>query len=291
MKKILPLFFAVCLLPATAVAQQVTGILKFEQGQALTVSMKVKTTISQQAMGQAIDFNVEATGDHCYTVTNATEDNTTLHHTVQRIAFVFDGMGQKRNFDSNNEKDLSGPFGKPIGDLLKRKYDMIIDPFGKALLVQPEKVEMASSDSRMVIINGMMKDVFNATMPPKKGSYSMFRVLPDTAAGKGQPWTISYTDESGKYDGAYSISDINDTTIVVDFAESSVTVSKAEMMGSETTTTMNNKSTGKIILDRATGIMREKTTSTESNGTTEAAFGSLPVTSKTTTVITVKPTR
>ena len=30
-------------------------------------------------------------------------------------------------------------------------------------------------------------------------------------------------------------------------------------MGSETTTTMNNKSTGKIILDPVTGIIREKT--------------------------------
>ena len=77
--------------------------------------------------------------------------------------------------------------------------------------------------------------------------------------------------------------------LILLMAENSVTVTKAEMMGSETTTTMNNKSTGKIILDRVTGIMREKTINTESNGNTEASFGTLPVTSKTTTVITVKP--
>lgn len=291
MKKIIFFFSAGFWAQGTVQAQNVNGLLRFEQGQAITVSMKVKTTIAQQAMGQAIDFNVEATGDHCYTVTNSTEDNTTMHHTLQRIAFVFDGMGQKRTFDSNEPKDLNGPFGKPIGDLLKKKFDMIIDPYGKTMLVQPEKFDMASSDSRMAIINGMMKDVFNAAQPPKKGSASMFKILPDTAIGVGQPWTSSYTDENGKYDGAYSISAITDSTIVVDFAESSVTVSKAEMMGSETTTTMNNKSTGKIIIDRTTGILREKTSQTESNGTTEAAFGSLPVTSKTTTVITVKPAK
>lgn len=290
MKKIIFLFISFLALCAVR-AQTVTGLLRFEQGQAIAVSMKVKTTIAQQAMGQAIDFNVEAAGDHCYTVTNSTDDNTTLHHTLQRIAFVFDGMGQKRTFDSNEPKDLNGPFGKPIGDLLKKKFDMIIDPYGKTMLVQPEKFDLVSSDSRMVIINGMMKDVFNAAQPPKKGSGSMFKILPDTAIGIGQPWTSSYADETGKYDGAYSISAITDSTIIVDFAENSVTVSKAEMMGSETTTTMNNKSTGKIIIDRATGIMKEKTTQTESNGTTEAAFGSLPVTSKTTTVITVKPAK
>ncbi len=60
------------------------------------------------------------------------------------------------------------------------------------------------------------------------------------------------------------------------------------MMGNETVTTMNNKSTGKIILDRATGIMKQKTETTESNGNTETSFGTLPVTSKTVTTIIVK---
>ncbi|MBL7732983.1 MAG: hypothetical protein JNM88_17560, partial [Chitinophagaceae bacterium] len=60
-------------------------------------------------------------------------------------------------------------------------------------------------------------------------------------------------------------------------------------MGNETTTTMNNKSTGKIILDRSTGIIREKLINTESTGNTEAPFGTIPVTSKTSTIITVKP--
>ena len=49
----------------------------------------------------------------------------------------------------------------------------------------------------------------------------------------------------------------------------------------------NNKSTGKIILDKLTGIMKEKNMTTESNGNTEASFGTLPVTSKTTTTIKV----
>jgi len=59
-------------------------------------------------------------------------------------------------------------------------------------------------------------------------------------------------------------------------------------MGNETTTTMNNKSTGKILVDKNTGIIREKTINTESTGNTETSFGNLPVTSRTSTIITVK---
>jgi len=288
MKRFLPVL-SFLLFSTTVIGQKVSGKLTFAQGQTFGINMEVKTTIAQQAMGQAIDFNVDATGTHSYKVTNTTEDNSTLHHLVQRITFAFDGMGQKMSFDSNKEKDLNGSFGKPVKDMLSKSFDIIIDPNGKVLMVLPEKVEIAAGDSRMAIITSMLKDVFDLVHPPQKGKASFFKVLPDNEAGKGEAWTESYVNESGKYDAAYTVSGITDSTIVVEFAATSITVTKAEMMGSETTTTMNNKSTGKIILDKTTGIIREKTISTESNGNTEASFGTLPVTSKTTTTIKVTP--
>jgi len=287
MKQII-LFPACLLLGVAAFSQKVSSRLKFEQGQVLEISLQSKTTIAQQAMGQAIDFTVDASGNHSYKVTNTTDDNSTLNHSVQRILFSFDGMGQKRNFDSGEEKDLNGQFGKPVKELLEKKYDMVIDTAGKTMLVIPEKIVLSGADPRMAIITSMMKDVFDIVQPPEKGKASFFKILPETATGKDEPWTESYTNGNGKFDAAYKIADINDSTIVVDFATSSVTVTKAEMMGNETTTTMNNKSTGKIILDRATGIMREKTETTESSGNTETSFGTLPVTSKTSVVIRVQ---
>ena len=272
-----------------AISQKVSGKLKFEQGQIFDVSIQVKNNIGQQAMGQTIDFNVDAAGYHSYKITNATDDNNTLNHQVHRITFAFDGMGQKRTFDSNIEKDLNGMFGKPIKDLLGKKYDIIIDPNGKTMMAVPEKIQLTETDSRLAIVTTMLKDVLDIVQPPQKGKSSFFKVLPDTETGKGETWTESSINENGKFDAAYFISDINDSTIVVDFVGSSITVSKAEMMGSATTTTMTNKSTGKIILDRMTGIIKEKTITTDANGNTEASFGTMPVTSKTTTTIAVKP--
>ena len=75
----------------------------------------------------------------------------------------------------------------------------------------------------------------------------------------------------------------------MDFKGTAATVSKAMMMGRETVTTMNSTSSGKIILDKATGIIKEKIITTESNGNTEAMGGTVPVTAKTTITIHVKP--
>jgi Family of unknown function (DUF6263) len=275
------------LIELVSFGQQATGKLKFDQGQQLDITLQVKTTIAQQAMGQTIDFTVDATGIHTYKVTNTTDDNTTLKHQLQQVKFAFDGMGQKKKFDSKDEKDINGQFGKPIKELLDKKFDVIVDANGKTLMAVPEKIVMGETDSRMAVITSMMKEVTDLVQPPQKGKASFFQILPERAVSKGDNWTESYINETGKFDAAYAITEINDSVIVVDFAANSITVTKAEMMGSETTTTLNNKSTGKIIVDRATGIMREKTSNTESTGNTEAPFGTLPVTSKTSTIITV----
>jgi hypothetical protein len=273
-----------------AQGDKVTGKIKLQQGEVLEINLQVKTTISQQAMGQAIDFTVDATGIHSYTVTNATDDNSTLRHGIDQVTFAFDGMGQKKKFNSKEDKDINGQFGKPVKELLEKKYDMIIDPNGKTLMAVPEKIQLGEGDSRMAIITNMLKDVFDLVQPPEKGKSSFFQVLPaDKEMAKGDNWTESYENASGKFNAAYAVTDITDSVIVVDFAGSSITVTKAEMMGNETTTTMNNKTTGKITIDKATGIIKEKVINTESNGNTEAPFGTLPVTSKTTTTITVKP--
>ncbi|HEX4877366.1 MAG TPA: DUF6263 family protein [Chitinophagaceae bacterium] len=287
MKK-LSLFLFLSLTVLFSNSQKVSGKLKFDQGQALNITLQTKTTIAQQAMGQAIDFNIDATGIHEYKVTNYTDDNSTLNHQVKGVSFAFDGMGQKRTFDSNNEKDLNGPFGKPIKDLLDKKFDMIIDPSGNTLMAVPEKIELTQNDSRMALVSNMMKDVFELVQPPKKGRASFFKVLPESEVGKGDTWTESYDIDGGKYNATYTLADVTDSLIIIDFTATSSTITKAEMMGNETTTTMNNKSTGKILVDKATGIMREKTITTESNGSTEAAFGTLPVTSRTSTIISVK---
>ena len=288
MKQITALF---CLLFSFTLVsgQKVNGKLLFTQGQALGITMNLKTNIAQQAMGQAIDFDLTGSANHQYKITNATDDNTTLRHTISQVGFTFDGMGQKRAFDSRNEKDMNGQFGKPMKELLSKSFDMIVDPGGKALMIMPEKLESVQVDERMAIITNMLRDVMDIMHPPQKGKASFFKVLPDAEVGKGDKWSDTLYSEAIKSITDYTLADINDSTIVIDLLANSVTTTKAEMMGNETVTTMNNKTSGKIILDRVTGIIREKSTSTESNGSTAVMGSSLPVTSKTTITILVKP--
>jgi hypothetical protein len=251
--------------------------------------MEIKTSVAQQVGGNAIDFSADGSAIHSYKITNAAASTTTLHHEARKIAFNFEGMGQKRSFDSDNEKDMADQFGEPVKDILNRKFDMTIDVNGKVLAIKPEKKEPVKADERLAIVLNMLKDITDIAYPPEKEESSFFKVLPIKETAKGESWTDSTQNETGKFKTLYTLSGITDSTIVIDFKGNATTVSKAMMMGRETVTTMNSTSNGKIILDKATGIVKEKTINTESNGNTEAMGATVPVTAKTTIIIHVNP--
>lgn len=287
-KQLIPLAFLL-LTTEFLLGQSASGKLQFKQGKILNIQMEIKASVAQQAGGQAIDFTTDASALHNYRITNATEDNTTLHHEIKKLTFNFDGMGQKRSFDSDNPKDMDGLFGPTVKNILDKKFDIIINPAGKTLMVRPEKTDSIKADERLAMVFSMLKDITDIVYPPKKGEASFFKILPDKETSKGNIWVDSIQNETGKFITTYTLSDITDSLIVIDFKGSSNTITKGMMMGMETSTNMNSNYTGKIILDKQTGIIKEKTIIAESNGNTEAMGGTMPVTSKTTITIYVNP--
>ena len=269
--------------------QKISGKLKFDKGKTFAIYVEIKTSVAQQVGGNAIDFTAVGSAIHSYYVTDATIDNTALHHEAKKIAFNFEGMGQKRSFDSDNGKDMDGQFGEPVKNILNKKFDVTIDPNGKVMTVRPEKMDTVKADERLAIVLNMLKDITDVVYSPQKEEASFFKILPDGETSTGESWTDSTQNETGKFKTVYTLSGITDSTIVVNFKGTAATVSKAMMMGRETVTTMNSTSSGKIILDKATGIIKEKIIATESNGNTEAMGGTVPVTAKTTITIHVKP--
>ena len=268
-------------------SQKVAAKVVLQQGEAIDIHVDLKTTVSQEAGGQAIDFTADGTVNHSFHVTNATDNNSTLHHDVKKITFNFNGMGQKKSFDSDKKEDLNGMFGKPVKEILSKSYDMIIDPSEKTLMAKPEKLEIAIADDRLGIVFNLLKDITNVVYPPKKNEASFFKILPATETGLNDSWTESGMDSTGMYKTTYTLTAITDSTIEADIKGNASFASKAQMMGMEALTKMNSTYTGKMIIDKATGILKEKTITTTSNGSTEAMGGTMPVTSKTTVVIRV----
>ena len=279
------LFIIVLFIAGNLYSQVVNRNPAFQQGQTMKITMETKTTISQQASGQSIDFNVNGSAVHSYKVTNTTPDNSTLHHEVNRIKFDFDGMGQSKSFDSDIQKDIEGPLGKPIQATMKKTFDMIVDPTGKVLLVKPEKFTTEEMEGPMKLMANMLKEVLDVVQPPAIGTNSFFKILPDHSINKGDSWSETIETTEGKINNNYILTDVTDSTLVVDVTGTSVTNSKLEIMpGMEISFLLNNKSTGKITIDRKNNLPKERLLVTESNGTMQGLGGETPIISKSTVI-------
>jgi hypothetical protein len=281
MFKLIPACFSLLIACSSTFGQKVSGKLKFDQGKTLTINMEITSTIAQQAGNQAIDFATEGAVLHSYKVTNATDNNTSLHHALNRLWFRFEGMGQKRSFDSDNPKDKQGQFGKQFDEICSKKYDIVIDTIGKTLMTIPQKIELTQQDERLIIIASMLKDLTSVIYPPRKGTASFFKVMPGYEVGIGDTWTDTTNTGSETSATSYTLAAITDSTYTVDFKTLAISVIRSEIMGNQVATNLTNTIAGKIILDRSTGIIREKTSITNSSGAAEAMGGSMPINGKT----------
>ena len=125
--------------------------------------------------------------------------------------------------------------------------------------------------------------------PPQEGQASFFKILPYNSIAIGESWADSSQYANGSIKTIYTLSGLTDSTLIIDFKNYSTTISRTTLMGNETTTTLNGTGTGKVFIDKDTGIMKEKFSTTETGGTMEAMGVSTPVNSKTTIAVRLKP--
>jgi len=275
------------LLSFFAQAQKVAGKIVFQPGQVLTVNMKSSTTNLVSAMGQELEMKTEVIADHQFKVTNTTDENHTLSHEINRVRFNSDGMGNTMNFDSQSEKDLNGQLGAPVKDLLSKKYNLVIDASGNTLMAMNEGASTGKAGAEAGMLAQFVSGLTELTQAPKQGEASFFKVLPATEVGVGDAWTNTIDRNGTKIEEAYSIAEINENFITLNYLSNSNSTTVQENMGMEVTITMKNKSEGKIKVDRKSGILKEKTITTTATGTVASGYGDFPINATTNSVITI----
>ncbi|MGI8599624.1 MAG: DUF6263 family protein [Chitinophagaceae bacterium] len=265
-------------------AQKINGQINFPKGKKLEVVSEIKAIVTQEMMGQEMEMNVNTTIERSLDIENVSNGNATVEHKVKRIQMNFDSPMGAQTFDSENEKDMKGDAGKTLEKSLKNKYTMTIDNTGKIIAVKADDDNPNEKKDDNDPMSGAMAQYAEGLQVPNVNDFTDLKILPNREISKGETWTDSLNES--KF--IYTLSDIRENDVVVDYTETAKISRKQEMMGMEISITSNDKTTGKIIVDRKSGLMKEKTSTTVSDGTTEVMGQSIPTTSKTTRTVTVK---
>ena len=104
----------------------------------------------------------------------------------------------------------------------------------------------------------------------------------------GESWTISSNAANDMYSTVYVLREINDSTYRVEFSGTGTRRVENEMRGTPFVINLKTITQGEMVVDRGTGIIREKSSIIESSGSSELMGSSTPVTGKTTMQVKVR---
>jgi hypothetical protein len=281
---------ALVLFSLAAQAQKVSNKLQFQKGQKLEMLTTVKS--ASEMMGQSLDVNVVST--RVLDVADLANGNAVIESKIKRLQVDFNGMGQNQTFDSDREEDRNSEMGKGLGKVLKNKYTMTVDPYGKITAVKADADNpnnaADSSAGAQDMMGGMMEGLMAGFSLPKAGDATDFALLPAKEVGKGDTWTdTTSADKDVKRKAVYTVSDITANEVLLKYTEDVAMKTTKENMGMEVTIDKQDKNTGNITLDRKTGLLKQKTITTETSGTASVMGQEIPLDTKVTTTVVVTP--
>jgi len=274
MKKI-TLVLVAFILVNTSFAQTPSEKIVLSKSQKLLTSTTVNGTVNMEMMGQNMETVSETAISSTVEVKEVTPTGYTLTNTVNKMKLkTKGGMAPTVDFDSDKKEDMNGEIGKKVKDKLQPK-DIEITFAGKP-------VEKKSDEENM---EKLMQTVRSGA--GDNGITGIFMLVP---AGKksGDVWTDSSNVNGIKINNTYTLKQINgnDATIAVNTVSNINKTTQA--LGTDVTIVMDSKISSDNIVDLTTGLIKEKRTTVEGKGNLGAAGQEMPMTTKVTSVTTVK---
>jgi hypothetical protein len=281
MKKIFVLAFSVITL--AAFSQSPTGKIVVKPGQHFKVESISDGTIAVEMMAQSMEIKVGNTTKITADIKDAANNNYTITQTLTNIKSSFSGMGQEKTFDSEKKEDMDGEAGMMFKDKINVPKDVVISNQGKIIASAADtsksgdKQDGSSMDAIMDMMGGG-KDVV---------STSMFLVIP---AGKkaGDTWQDSTSEEGVKVKRTFTLNSIakKEASVTIDGV---IDINKTmQVQGMDMNTVMTSKIKSEVLVDLISNIQKENKSTTDLTGTIDIMGQSAPITSKATSLTTVR---
>ena len=269
-------------------AQSYTPAVKLEAGKQYTVTTITKSNMTQEAMGQTMEIPIDATNKATLTIKAASDKGYESTYITDRVQFAANMMGQDMNYDSDKKDDKDSPMGKTMNKLVGKETSFVVNGAGNIIKETIVKQTQEKSDEEGPdMMTGMMgMGMSEASTCPV---FNLFVNNTELKIGDSfvDSSTVNDKDGSTKTSTTYILKEIKDGKSIFTLNGQVAISKKMEMQGMEMTTTTASKSTGDMIVDVATGLLVSKSIVTETTGNVDVQGMSIPITGKTTSIITV----
>lgn len=252
----------------SAEAQTAKGKIVLTQGLQLEEVTTMKAVSSMEMMGNKMETIMESTSTNNIAVKENTPANYLISNTYKRLQLNMSVMGQERKIDTDNKEDMAGEGGE-MGKLINKSQDIVIDKNGKIL--ELKKSGDAESDAMQQILGSQVGLIVN----------SPFAAFHSIGGGKAvkvnDTWVEEINTDQVKSTTTYTLKSLKGNEASVSFTGTGTTKAKVEKEGMEIVMDMTNKTSGDIVLDISSGIIKTRTGKIDATGTTEVMGQKIPI--------------
>lgn len=283
MKRICTLL--VCLAVSGLGFAQTPGKIKLDNGQKITVE---STTDIQATLTMGMELTSNSTTVNALEVKNSNAKNYTISNTLTKLKMTSSAMGQATNYDSENKAGNDEQVAKIFDDKINHPADVTLDnTTGLATIAAKKKEKKDDTDAEDANpMAGMMK-IFSDNASDDAVVSGAFEIIPK---GKsiGDSWADTTTDKDMKVIRTYTLKSISGNEAIIQSNFVMNAVNKMEFQGMEFNIKTETKTTGEIVTDISTGLVKKKTSVAEITGSIPMMGQEMPITAKATSTSTYK---
>ncbi|MBL0357027.1 MAG: hypothetical protein IPP72_09130 [Chitinophagaceae bacterium] len=271
--------------------KQITGAntpvnkgVSLNKGQKLQIDNSVKTVSTMEVMGQSMEINADVLTTHQLEVKDKKEKSYIISSTITKMNLNSSAMGQTMNYDSDKKEDNDSEMGKMMKDQINVPKEVELSDVGKVINIKKDSAKAAPALDNPIM--GMISNM-GGGQDESTGINQTFQVLtPGTKAG--DTWNDSTVADGVKTYITYTVKGIEGNDATITLSGNQVINKTIDNQGMEANVVLESKLSGEILVDKSTGIVKQRTLILDGTGSADAMGQSIPVTTKVTSSSVVK---
>jgi hypothetical protein len=249
------------------------GKIKLVNGQKIMVETKL---IIEAGLGMGMELNSTSTNQNLLEVKNSTAGNYTISNTLTKMKLDMNMMGQPTSYDSEKKGSNSDDMAKIFDERMNKPTDIIIDNKTGLAITENKKVKKADTENANPAddLMKMFGDISDDAVVS-----AAFEMIP-TGKKIGDSWSDTLTMKDSKTIRNYTFKSVtgNDAVLLLDIV--STATNKMEFQEMEFEIKSTTKTTGEILTDLNTSLVKQKTTTSDITGSFQMMGQDMPISAK-----------
>lgn len=276
MKKIIS-FTASLVIAQLMMAQTNTNAILLLKGQKISVNNDV--TIDAD-LGMGMQLNSVTASINSLQVKDSDTNKYTISNTLTKLKINMNMMGQNNTYDSDNKDGNNADMAKIFDDKMNKVNDVMIDKTTGAVIAPKQAVIKDSDEDANNISENMMKMFSNTSdVAVVEGA---FEILP-TGKKTGDSWADTSKTADTKTIRTYTLQSVTGNEAVMNIETTVKATNKLDFQGMEFEINTDTKTTGQVLFDISTGMVKKRDTVSDITGSFQMMGQDMPITAKTTT--------